>query len=211
MSGFDCSIDLRCHVELVVRPISDTRRHWTKYRLRKLHTLRMQRFDWVHRAISKGVSHPRFGVRRAASLPLIFAGRLQQRDLELSNESHHRESDLEGGLDKLSRHVFSVELTISVAGSNLALEQASNQINRIAAAINQFVVPRRSEFKLGRIKAGRTRPSSWLLSSEELATIWHLPTAGVSTADLRQAHWRVLVQFVCACDLLAKCMFDSED
>lgn len=102
---------------------------------------------------------------------------------------HEREGDLQAAADKLSRLLFAVRLRLTVSGPPDAAEEARRRLREMAGAFGQFNAARLGSFhpSLVRRAAGRVpwfTPTAFLLSTEELATLWHPPTATVSAPRL---------------------------
>jgi hypothetical protein len=101
-----------------------------------------------------------------------------------SSHSHDREDDLQAAADKLSRHLFEVRLRVVVSASRHKARLARLQLRQMMGAFGQFTVPQRANFHPSRVRARRKLSSvggqdGFLLSAEELATLWHPATATV--------------------------------
>lgn len=105
---------------------------------------------------------------------------------------HDREDDLAAANEKAGKLLFETSITIRVAGKLGQDEAAIAKIREIAGTFGQFASPRRTRFRLGRIRYNRVGPSpTFLLATDELATLWHPPTATVraptmSTVESRE-------------------------
>lgn len=107
--------------------------------------------------------------------------------LPQTQRSHEREDVAEAAADKLRRHLFEVSIRLSVQASERDAEQANAALLELAAGFGPFSLPHLATFRLGPIKEGTPkRPSRqrFLLSAEELATLWHPPTLTVQTPTL---------------------------
>jgi hypothetical protein len=114
-----------------------------------------------------------------------------------AGRSHDREEPLEGARDKFERHLFSARIRITVASTNLSKHSATAAIAELAGAFGQFTVPGRSNFRLSRIRRQRRqrhdrhlRRGNFLLSEEELATLFHPATETVRTDHLESNTWQ---------------------
>ncbi len=101
-----------------------------------------------------------------------------------TGRTHDREDDLQAGSDKLSRHLFDVHLCLMVSAPHGRMMAAERQLRQMAGAFGQFTVPRRASFRPAAIRHGlAASPASgsrnFLLSAEELATLWHPATSTV--------------------------------
>jgi hypothetical protein len=105
-----------------------------------------------------------------------------------STKAHDREQDLLAAGDKLGRHLFETQLTLRVAAPPGRERQARTQLQHMAAAFGQFTLPRLAVFTI----VAKPPRQGFLLSDQELATLWHPATEGVQTAGLRRTESRRL-------------------
>jgi len=105
-----------------------------------------------------------------------------QRELTTtSSRIHDREDNLQAAGDKLGRHLFETHILLTVHATPDAAAEAKRKIREMAAAFGHFTMPRLATFRVGRIRRG-PRPRlgrTFLMSSEEIATLWHPPTSTV--------------------------------
>jgi hypothetical protein len=101
-----------------------------------------------------------------------------------STHLHDREDELQAASDKIGRLLFEANIRVIVSGPSEAETDAHNKLREIAGTFGQFSSPRLASFHLTRIRRHRAtsrrfhhRP--FLLSTEELATLWHPPTLTV--------------------------------
>jgi hypothetical protein len=102
---------------------------------------------------------------------------------------HDREEDLQAAADKLGRLLFSAHIRLTVNGRPQDEAAAKSKLREMAGAFGQFAAPRLASFRTA--KPGRRPHRTFLLSTEELATLWHLPTVTVraptmTTVDSRE-------------------------
>lgn len=109
-----------------------------------------------------------------------------------SGYRHEREADLQAASEKLGSHLFSARLRIVGEGDDRAVVDA--RLHAIAAALGALTRSRLATFTVSRARAVDKRPpaSSFLLSHEELATLWHPPTAGVEPERMQTADFTEL-------------------
>ncbi|MBI3466449.1 MAG: type IV secretory system conjugative DNA transfer family protein [Planctomycetes bacterium] len=181
---------LRCHVEIELRP---ARPRVRRSRVKVMHRLARpffrayQRLAHVYAMLA--TSH-----YKTLRITAWLLGRLAARR---PHESHHhqltisparlhdREDDLQAAADKLGRLLFEASIRLIVCGPPEADEQACRKLREIAGAFGQFSSPRLASFHRSRIRhvpigRGRRRKlHPFLLSTEELATLWHPATATV--------------------------------
>ena len=172
----------QAHIELHVTPASVQRRRTAKRALKLLD----RAFFHAHPRLAAYYTKRILSSRpwRARILGFI-AARSATRDhgvpLDLSaSRTHEREADLQAVADKLGGHLFDVRLRIRVTASDTDGPAAEDRIQTIAAAFGAFTRSRMATFHLSTIggPASSVRATPFLLSHEELATLWHPPTAG---------------------------------
>ena len=107
---------------------------------------------------------------------------------------HEREDDLQAAGDKLSRLLFEARLSLFVAAPVDREPEAREMLARLAGTISQYSLPRLATFELGRIRrGGRTRfARPFLLSTEELATLFHPPTDVIRSPKMSHVESREL-------------------
>ena len=96
---------------------------------------------------------------------------------------HDREEDLQAAADKLGRLLFSVHVRLSVTGRPDAGRAAMAKLREMAGAFGQFSAARLASFHAAKPGLWH-RKRTFLLSTEELATLWHLPTLTVRAATM---------------------------
>ncbi|WP_145374878.1 type IV secretory system conjugative DNA transfer family protein [Symmachiella dynata] len=160
-----------------------------------------------HRSIARryamlAASPRRFDRFAAWCLANLFAGRTDERPLddELSKTAsrmHDSEKELQAAAHKLGQHLFEVELVLSVS-AKIEHETAANlKLQELAAVLNKFTVPRFGVFQASQIKQNPSRTKGdrkfrFLLSDEEIASIWHLPTKSVRDTSMQATRSRRL-------------------
>ncbi len=189
---------LRGSIELHARPAS--RRRLARAR-RILHQLDRPFFR-LHPRIASWFAHvavsPRWYLRYLAWLSSLAVPRhaFASRGDALSTSPdrlHQREEDLQAGSDKLTKMLYEVELRFIVHAPAGNEDQAITTLGHLAGGIGQFGTRRQATFRCSRPRHGSMKaPSSFLLSSEELATIFHPPTATVQTETLSRIDFREL-------------------
>ena len=96
-----------------------------------------------------------------------------------STRTHDREEDLQAATDKLGRHLFEAHIRLSVAAAPEDAVRAQTRLRQMAGAFGQFTVPRMVKFQVSAVRSKRALGRGFLLSCEELATLWHPATATV--------------------------------
>ena len=112
-------------------------------------------------------------------------GAIELRPLDTSgSRQHDREEDLQSASDKLGKLLFETSLRIRVAGADG--KDARRRVREVAGAFGQFN-SRHAGFHLGRVRKEprRFREATFLCSTEEIASLWHPPTATVRAQRCR--------------------------
>jgi hypothetical protein len=113
-----------------------------------------------------------------------------------SARAHDREDDLQAAADKLGRHLFEARIRLAVSAAPKDAARAKAQLRQMAGAFGQFTVPRMAQFRVSAVRKGptsrRARGRGFLLSCEELATLWHPATATVRAPAMRVTESREL-------------------
>jgi hypothetical protein len=188
---------LRPQVDLIVRPADHRRVRRFQGVLRNLHrpqfaadVRRSERYlagalshRWLRRVWAWWFAH------RAGALP-------EDRHEPLPTaRTHDRETAMQAAHDKLRRRLFDVRLRLSVRGPIESEERALAKLQELAGALGAFTEPEQASWHLLSLRrgqeAGRHTPG-FLLSAEELATLWHLPVFSIDVPTLDTAPYRQL-------------------
>ncbi len=105
---------------------------------------------------------------------------------------HDREDDLQAAADKLGRLLFEARLTVSISFPTAREEEAVRRSRELAGALGHFSSPRTACFVAGRPAKRRRRGPVFLLSTEELATLFHPPTQTVQGSSVARVESRQL-------------------
>lgn len=101
---------------------------------------------------------------------------------------HEREEDLAAANDKAGRPLFAATLQLSVSGPAHRDADARRKLQELFGTFGQFAAPRRNAFRVRTVRRSLTLPRvpcrSFLLSTEELATLWHPPTSTVKAPTM---------------------------
>ena len=94
---------------------------------------------------------------------------------------HEREDDLVAANEKAGKLLFAVCIRLQVTGPADAGAEALAKLREIAGTFGQFNAPRRNAFRIRRIglKRPRSEAKTFLLATDEVATLWHPATATV--------------------------------
>lgn len=107
----------------------------------------------------------------------------------MSMRSHEREDNMSGAVDKVNRLLFAANVRVSVIAPVACKIDAEAKLQEIAGSFRQFTLPQSNGFEMGHIKELPRIPtgftsSSYMLSAEEIATLWHIPNILVKTPNM---------------------------
>ncbi len=117
-------------------------------------------------------------------------------DERTSSGRHDRETVYGASYDKVSRQAFTVNIRAAYIHSDEDVLHAEAKLREIAGTFQQFSQPQLNYFDVKHFQEGRHShtfrnliarriDSPFVLSQEELATMFHLPTKSVSTAKIQ--------------------------
>ncbi len=117
-------------------------------------------------------------------------------DERTSSGRHDRETVYGASYDKISRQAFAVNIQAAYIHSDEESLHAEAKLREIAGTFQQFSQPQLNYFTIRNVQEGKNsrifrnivarRPDKpFVLSQEELATMFHLPTQSVSTARIQ--------------------------
>jgi hypothetical protein len=186
-----------CRVEITITPASHRRCYLAD---RAVKQLDREFFRAHHRLARYFASHI---TRRCSWLLAWIIGivasstkRPARTTLETSSSRlHDREDDLQAASEKVGGHLFETHIHFIVSAPAEKERVATDRIRQMAGAFGAFVKSRLATFRMSRIHRGDVRQSrgrGFLLSHEELATLWHPPTATVVAEGMRMSEFTEL-------------------
>lgn len=171
---------LTCRIEIRIAPASHRRCHDAALVLRRLDR------EFFRRHHRLAAFYARHILRGRWQMAAWLLGRIALRSghpnhtlLETSTSRlHEREEDLQGAADKVGGHLFETRLRLVVEARAEESARAAARLQGMVAALGAFTKSRLAHFHAGPIRVGAApRGRSFLMSHEELATLWHPPTA----------------------------------
>ncbi len=131
--------------------------------------------------------------RRPVGVSLLTGDEVEETQEEddtmrVSMRTHDREDPITAAVDKVNHLLFSVSIRVSVVAPASLAAEASVKVEEIASSFRQFTLPQSNGFRtletraLPRLPVGLEHP--FVLSVEELATLWHIPNILVKTPNI---------------------------
>ncbi len=110
-------------------------------------------------------------------------------DLKMGMRSHDREDSLTAAVDKVNRLLFLVNIRVSVIAPKGIADEAQAKVEEIASSFRQFSLPHCNGLKPLSIHQSSQIPhdfraTPYVMSVEEIATIWHVPNILVKTPNI---------------------------
>ncbi len=201
---------MRAHVQVVITPMSKHFRkgalkflpllgkglpkHWSAYRrfFSRVHLSTGWRgLVWWPLDLLMGGFRTWFGSKYKISMVTgdVIEDSEEEEEKKVSMRSHEREDKMTGAVDKLNHLLFSVNVRVSVIARADHKEDAEYKLEEVSGSFRQFTLPLSNGFRplpsrvFDRLPAGfRIRP--YVLSAEEVATLWHVPNILVKTPNI---------------------------
>ncbi len=188
---------ITCSVEIHVVPASRRRGRTAQHILR---ILEREFFRHHHRLAEYYAEH---ATRRRGWLPAWILGVFARGSphpvrttLDTSTSRlHDREDDLQAASAKIGGHLFETHIVLVAHAPAEAGGLAVDRLQQLAGAFRSFTQSRLARFHLGKIRKGvPAYPSGEgsLLSHEEIATLFHPPTATVAAERMQTMEFREL-------------------
>jgi len=110
-------------------------------------------------------------------------------DVKLSGARHDREDELQAAQDKMNRLLYATSIQINVIAPTQKRVDAEAKLQEILGSFKQFDLPQSNALKVRQTTTKKHLQTQligqgFLLSNEELATLWHLPTVLVKTPNI---------------------------
>jgi len=198
LSG-DQQESLKSVIEITVQPASAWRTWHAQRAIERLISPFFRAHHTCARLYTWGLCSRFCAVRVLSVFCGVFARKphVAPRSDELSlsaTRQHEREEDLQAASDKLRRPLFAARIRLNVFAALGMEKQARAKLSEMAGAFGQFTCGIAS-FRLSRIRertASRLIPRTFLVSAEELATLWHPATGTVRALAMEKTDSRQL-------------------
>lgn len=193
--------DSECRIEIAVTPASSRRSHHAARAVKRLDREFFHRHHRLARYYAKRITRPRgWFVAWLLGLLALTSPEPMRTTLETSTSRlHEREDDLQAASDKVGCHLFEAHIRLTVFAPVSHRHVAAERLRQMAGAFGAFTKSRLAKFHLGPIRHGTTqdrhtvrRHRGFLLSHEELATLWHPPTATVLAEQMQTTEFTEL-------------------
>ncbi len=191
---------IRAYIEITTTPVAWWRRWRAQRAVQRLsrpdlrHELELSR--WYARGISSTFALFRFitwlkGLRRRSTPQ----GITNQDVTATSSQSHEREADTTAAHQKVTSNLFKTHLRLIVIAPTQAEQHAQAMVRRLEAVIATTVKAGLADFYSSHLKRTNhwprpARGRGFLLSTEELATLFHPTTKSVSAAGVASSESR---------------------
>lgn len=172
---------LRCRVEMTIVPASHHRCHVASESVKLLDREFFRRHHRLAGFFARNIT------RWRGWFPAWLLGRVARRTAERSHStidtstsrSHEREADLQSASEKIGSHLFDTRIRLVVRAPREHEAVAHERLRSMVGAFGAFTRSRLARFRPTAPKRGSppARSERFLLSHEELATLWHPPTS----------------------------------
>jgi hypothetical protein len=114
---------------------------------------------------------------------------VEEDDNKVSMRSHEREDRVTGAVDKINRLLFTCNVRVSVLAPADREFEAEHKLEEIASSFRQFTLPHSNGFRPRKTRKSKSvdltfHETPYVLSNEELATLWHVPNILVKTPNI---------------------------
>lgn len=189
--------DARCQIEIQIVPAGQRRRRKARRAIRLLD----REFFRVHYRLAdyfaEHITRPRrwLIVWLLGVLAWQSPRRVHTTVDTSSSRVHDREEHVQAAADKIGGHLFETHIRLIAHAPADARWLAVDRIQQMAGAFGAFTQSRLATFRLQRVRRGSPPSASGkgsLMSHEELATLWHPPTATVAAERMQTSEFTEL-------------------
>ncbi|MEJ7594653.1 MAG: hypothetical protein WKF77_24240 [Planctomycetaceae bacterium] len=191
------SDEMQCRIQITIRPASSRRCHQASQVVKRLDREFFRRHHRLARYYVRHITRPR-GWFPAWLLGLVALGSPEPTKTMLETSAsrlHEREEDLQAASDKAGSHLFEAQLQLIVTTAAGCDREVGKRLRQMAGAFGAFTKSRLATLRLGPVGRDRLKLKSdrrFLLSHEELATLWHPPTATVLAEQMQTTEFTEL-------------------
>ena len=187
----------QCRIEIIISPAKPRRCHQAAHVVKRLDREFFHHHHRLARYYARHITRPH-GWLLAWMLGIVAwrSPEPSRTTLETSTSRlHDREDDLQAASEKVGGHLFESHIRLIVTAPAEHQREASDRIRQMAGAFGAFTKSRLATFRLGPIRKASLkllRGRGFLLSHEELATLWHPPTATVLAEQMQTTEFTEL-------------------
>lgn len=189
--------NLHCRIEITCVPASHYRCHAARRAVRLLDREFFRRHHRLATYFARNITRP--GQRWIAWLLGLVAWTTafpSHTTLETSTSRlHEREEDLQAAADKCGSHLFETHIRLIVQALPENEQAVLDRLRSMTGALGAFTRSRLAMFRATRPRRGNMpHPGrvGFLLSHEELATLWHPPTSTAGAERMRTSDFAEL-------------------
>ncbi len=188
---------LNAQMTLVVTRASDQRMDWAREAVHLLDREFFRRHPRLADYFARTISRPG-GIWRSGWLGWwAYHSPIPDHSLIETSTSrlHEREENLQAAGAKVGGHLFDVQLTLSVTLANGGHDQAHDRLQQLAGALGVFSSHRLAMLQWQPVRRriiDQGRVPQFLLAHDELATLFHPPTASVAAEGLQTSDFTEL-------------------
>lgn len=172
---------MRCRIQIVVTPTTDHRRRFCAQAVKRLDREFFHRHHRLAHYYACNISRLKHWIPAWLLGIIVARAGSFRRVLDTSaSRLHDREDDLIAANEKVGGHLFDAFIRLIVQASPEDHRLALDRIQQMAGAFGTFTKSRLARFRVRRLGPGVKTPRrarGFLLSHEELATLFHPPTA----------------------------------
>ena len=188
---------LNSRVEITIDNASRHRCHEARWAVTLLDREMFRNRHWLATYFARRITRPRgWFFAWLVGVAAWFTPYPSHTTLETSTSRlHEREHDLQAAADKLGQHLFDVRLRLMVEAPPSLKDVAISRLRRMTGALGTFTRSRLATFTTPtphREIRKDSRRTHFLLSHEELATLWHPPTAATKAERLKVSEFTEL-------------------
>ena len=188
---------IRCRIEISIRPAQHRDCHRAQ---RAVKCLDREFFHTHHQLArfyaSRILRGPGQVIAQILGAVASSTSRQSHTTLDTSTSRlHEREQDLQAAADKVGGHLFETQIRLMVAAPSEHQRVAVDRLQQIAGAFGAFTKSRLATFHLGAVRRGhavRGHHEQFLLSHEEVATLFHPPTLSVQAEQMEMSEFTEL-------------------
>lgn len=182
--------ETHARIEIEIVPVTGWRKYWARRAVTVLDDAFFRAGELRSQWFARTIMHPflwplgwfvGFRVKKPSD-------RMQRFQIETTGGRHHeREDDVQAASDKVGGHLFETRIRLTVYGGKHTERASTHRMRQMIGAFGAFTVSRLATFQVSRVRSDAScaqRGHRFLMSHEELATLWHCPMQSVGVGQL---------------------------